>query len=119
MTRPCAPAWRRRFLPLFGPLPGDATTVPADILTLSQRSPTNGKFEVERSTLRSASRRVAVNVFVKNHMLADPELAAASIMFRRAANIIARVEDAVIFSGRLKDTDPRIRQMFPVPPAFL
>jgi uncharacterized linocin/CFP29 family protein len=43
---------------------------------------------------------VAVNVTVKNHMLADPELAAASVLFRRAANIVARVEDAIIFRGR-------------------
>ena len=38
--------------------------------------------------------------YLKNHMLADPELAAATIMFRRAANIVARVEDAIIFRGR-------------------
>ena len=47
---------------------------------------------------------VAVNVFIRNHMLADPELAAASILFRRAANIVARVEDAIIFRGATDTT---------------
>jgi uncharacterized linocin/CFP29 family protein len=86
------------FLPLYGPLPGDATTVPANSLT--QPGPgAQGILEVnDHDTIRIAT--VSVNVFVRNHMLADPELAAASIMFRRAANIVARVEDAIIFRGR-------------------
>ena len=49
-------------------------------------------------TLRLAS--VSVNVYLKNHMLADPELAAATTMFTRAAKIIARVEDSLIFNGK-------------------
>jgi uncharacterized linocin/CFP29 family protein len=85
------------FLPLYGPLPGDATTVPANSLTIS--APPNQRIEVDDFTaIRLAT--VSVNVFVRNHMLADPELAAATIMFRRAANIVARVEDAIIFRGR-------------------
>src|SRR5271167_2579987 len=86
------------FLPLYGPLPGDATTVPADSLS-AQDNPTPPpaqRLEVnDNDTIRVAS--VAVNVTVKNHMLSDPELKAASDLFRRAANIVARVEDAVIF----------------------
>jgi uncharacterized linocin/CFP29 family protein len=49
-------------------------------------------------TLRLAS--VSVNVYLKNHMMADPELAAAIIMFTRAAKIVARVEDSLIFNGK-------------------
>ncbi len=90
------------FLPLYGPLPGDATTVPED--SLSQPEPgIQGTLAVnDFDTIRLAT--VAVNVNVRNHMLADPELAAASIMFRRAANIVARVEDAIIFSGATDTT---------------
>jgi uncharacterized linocin/CFP29 family protein len=43
---------------------------------------------------------VAVNVALKSAQLADPELASAMIMFRRAADVIARVEDAIIFNGQ-------------------
>jgi uncharacterized linocin/CFP29 family protein len=68
------------------------------------------------TTIQLAS--VAVNVTVKNHMLADPELAAASILFRRAANIVARVEDAIIFRGRMKDNEPPILGLDGVPPVF-
>src|SRR5208337_3615182 len=86
------------FLPLYGPLPGDATTVPTDRLLQPPSPEANGRLAVEDDvTIRLAS--VSVNVYLKNHMLADPELAAASIMFKRAANIIARVEDAIIFDG--------------------
>jgi uncharacterized linocin/CFP29 family protein len=92
------------FLPLYGPLPGDTTTVPGDLLT-QPRAGDQGSLEVnDYATIRLAS--VAVNVAVKNHMLADPELGAASILFRRAANIIARVEDAIIFRGKNANNVP-------------
>ena len=96
------------FLPLYGPLPGDATTVPADSLSYPANATgavPNQRIEVnDFDTIRLAT--VAVNVFVRNHMLADPELAAATIMFTRAANIIARVEDAIIFRGRHTPASP-------------
>jgi hypothetical protein len=41
-----------------------------------------------------------VNVSLRNHEVADPNLSAALGMFRRAANYIARVEDALVFGGR-------------------
>ncbi len=90
------------FLPLFGPLSGDVTTVPADLL--AQPAPgAAGRLVVDDdTTIRLAT--VAVNVYIKNHMLADPELAAAGIMFKRAANIVARVEDAIIFRGAQNTT---------------
>jgi uncharacterized linocin/CFP29 family protein len=43
---------------------------------------------------------IAVNVQLRGHEMADPELRAGLTMFRRAANILARVEDALIFNGR-------------------
>jgi uncharacterized linocin/CFP29 family protein len=42
---------------------------------------------------------LAVNVHVRTAEAADPQLRAALVMFRRAATIIARLEDALIFHG--------------------
>jgi uncharacterized linocin/CFP29 family protein len=44
--------------------------------------------------------RIAVNVYLHTREAADPNLMAALGMFRRAANYIARIEDALIFNGR-------------------
>jgi uncharacterized linocin/CFP29 family protein len=104
------------FLPLFGPLPGEATTVPAN--SLSQPGPgVSGRLAVD-DTATIGLATVAVNVWVKNHMLADTELAAASIMFKRAANIIARVEDAIIFRGRRAVADPAVPGTETLPQIF-
>jgi uncharacterized linocin/CFP29 family protein len=43
---------------------------------------------------------IAVNVPLRSHEMADPELKAAVVMFRRAANYVARIEDALVFGGR-------------------
>jgi uncharacterized linocin/CFP29 family protein len=43
---------------------------------------------------------IAVNVPLRGHEVADLELQAALVMFRRAANYIARIEDALVFAGR-------------------
>ena len=92
------------FLPLYGPIPGAAAAVPVDILSYESLSQPNRSQPLQRmvvndyDTLRLAS--VSVNVYLKNHMLADPELAAATTMFSRAAKIIARVENSLIFNGK-------------------
>lgn len=43
---------------------------------------------------------ISVNVQLRMREAADPELTAALGMFRRAANYIARVEDALVINGR-------------------
>ena len=43
---------------------------------------------------------ISVNVPLRGHDVADPELKAALTMFRRAANYVARLEDALVFNGR-------------------
>jgi uncharacterized linocin/CFP29 family protein len=43
---------------------------------------------------------ISVNVPLRRQDIADPELKAAFVMFRRAANYVARIEDALVFSGR-------------------
>jgi uncharacterized linocin/CFP29 family protein len=44
--------------------------------------------------------KISVNVYLRTREAADPELNAALTMFRRAANYIARLEDALVFNGR-------------------
>jgi uncharacterized linocin/CFP29 family protein len=104
------------FLPLYGQLPGDATTVPEDSLSYPGAAP-NQRIAIDDFTpIRLAT--VSVNVFIKNHMLADPELMAATIMFKRAANIVARVEDAFIFRGRNAANNPPIPGTGTLPQVF-
>lgn len=92
------------FLPLYGPMPGATVAVPVDTLSYEPPSEPGRRVANQRmvvndyDTLRLTS--VSVNVYLKNHMLADPELAAATTIFTRAAKIIARVEDSLIFNGK-------------------
>ena len=89
-----------RFLPLYGPLAADAETVPTELLEPEEsRGEERHRLHVnDSSVLRITT--IAVNVYLNSQQIAQPDLSAALTMFRRAANIIARVEDALIFRGR-------------------
>jgi uncharacterized linocin/CFP29 family protein len=89
-----------RFLPLYGPLSADAETVPTELLE-PEESPGEERHRLhvnDSSVLRITT--IAVNVYLNSQQIAQPDLSAALTLFRRAANIIARVEDALIFRGR-------------------
>lgn len=88
------------FLPLFGPLPSDTQSVPINVLGEQDQESAPGMRLVvnDHETMRLAT--VSINVYLKNAQIADPELASALIMFRRAAAIMARVEDSIIFNGQ-------------------
>ena len=89
------------FLPLYGPLPADTQSVPLNKLSLVDNSSGASKERLDVNdydTLRLTT--VSVNVYLKGAQVADPELAAAQIMFRRAAAVVARVEDDIIFNGQ-------------------
>jgi uncharacterized linocin/CFP29 family protein len=87
------------FLPLYGPLPSDTVAVPINQLQPIPDGATNARLEVDDyTTMRLTT--LSVNVYLKNSQVADPELSSAMIMFRRAADIIARLEDALIFNGQ-------------------
>lgn len=45
--------------------------------------------------------RIGVEVQLSASEMADPDLQAAMVKFRRAANIVARLEDAVVFNDRI------------------
>ena len=41
-----------------------------------------------------------VRVFLRGAQMADPRLTSALEMFRRASNVLARLEDAIVFRGQ-------------------
>ena len=90
-----------RFLPLYGPLAADAETVPTELLEPEPSSP--GAHEPARLHVNDTSvlriTTIAVNVYLNAQQVAQPDLSAALTLLRRAANIIARVEDMLIFRG--------------------
>jgi uncharacterized linocin/CFP29 family protein len=87
------------FLPIYGPL--DPTTVAVPELRLGQgNAPGGGQRLLVNSTPNLALTTIASLVYLRTNEVADPELAAALTLFRRAANLIARAEDALIFQGQ-------------------
>jgi uncharacterized linocin/CFP29 family protein len=83
------------FLPLVGPLPGDTDFVRNDLI-----SP-NAITIQDRDVIQLATLQVKVRV--RGAQMADPEMTSALALFRRAANVLARLEDAVVFRGLEQD----------------
>lgn len=88
------------FLPLYGPLPADTQAVPLNSLDLEPSPGGAAKRFVVNDFDTTRLSTVSVNVYLKNAQMADPELSAAQIMFRRAAAVVARVEDQIVFNGQ-------------------
>src|SRR5262245_47127790 len=92
------------FLPLYGPLSADTDFVRDGTITYQQltghdlrqrqirRIRINDRAVIQLATLQ-------VKVFVRGPQMADPEMTSVLALFRRAANVLARLEDAVIFRG--------------------
>jgi uncharacterized linocin/CFP29 family protein len=97
------------FLPLYGPVDAGTLGVPSFQISY-QRDPEIPGGERQRLTVDSEPSTmlatIAVQVSLCNHEAHDPELNAALGMFRRAANVIARVEDALIFHGQMERGQP-------------
>jgi uncharacterized linocin/CFP29 family protein len=83
------------FLPLYGPLPPDTDFVRVQRL----REPSgNGHLTIDdKTTVQLAT--LQVRVHLRGAQMADPELGSALQLFRRAANVLARLEDLVVFRG--------------------
>ncbi len=106
-----------QMLPVTGP--ADPTTVAIPNFTLSVGTNSSGgpsqRLEVDSDpTLHLTT--ISVNVQLHAREAADPELAAALGMFRRAANYVARIEDALVFSGRGAGVPPPF--LGNIPPVF-
>jgi uncharacterized linocin/CFP29 family protein len=95
-----------KFLPLYGPLPADADFVrKVEIATRGipatpppAGSPAAHLIVNDRTIIELAT--LQVKLHLRGAQLADPELGSVLSVFRQAANIIARVEDALIFNGQ-------------------
>jgi uncharacterized linocin/CFP29 family protein len=83
------------FMPVEGPLPDEAQTAPLQKLRARPRRPLE---IVDHDTQRLTT--LAVNVALRGAQVAEPDLSSALVAFRRAANLIARAEDYVVFLGQ-------------------
>jgi uncharacterized linocin/CFP29 family protein len=112
------------FLPLFGPLDASVVGVPNLVLSyqhdpMAPAAPEAAHHRIcvdsEPSTLLTT---ISVTVAVRSHEVADPELSAALGMFRRAANVIARVEDALLLHGQVDKGQRPAKGVTSLPPIF-
>lgn len=109
------------FLPLIGPLPPGQASVPAlqlDELSLADRlrgeAPTRLEID-DGETLRLTT--IACEVYLRTQQAEDPDLASAKQMLGRAADIIGRLEDAIVFNGLSEaDKPPKIGTKLAVEP---
>jgi uncharacterized linocin/CFP29 family protein len=105
------------FLPLVGPLPDGQASVPALAMRPQVVTPYRGeapnRLEVDDGqTVRLTT--IACNVYLKTQQVEDPDLASAKQMLSRAADVIGRVEDAIVFNGQPgADTAPEITDGLP------
>lgn len=109
------------FLPLIGPLPPGQASVPAlqlDELTLADRlrGEAPRRLEIDDGeTLRLTT--IAAEVYLRTQQAEDPELASAKQMLGRTADIIGRLEDAIVFNGLSEaDKPPKIGTKLAVEP---
>ena len=84
------------FLPLLGPLPGDTDFVRQEVIQFSAAINIQDRPVIQLATLQ-------VRVPVRGAQMADPEMTSVLALFRRAANVLARLEDAVVFRGLVPD----------------
>jgi uncharacterized linocin/CFP29 family protein len=88
------------FLPLLGPLPGDTDFVRQEVIQYAQ--PPNIILGIQdRPVIQLATLQVRVRV--RGAQMADPEMTSVLALFRRAANVLARLEDTVVFRGLVLD----------------
>jgi uncharacterized linocin/CFP29 family protein len=85
-----------RFLPLYGPLPGDTDYVARDSVKVDEAE---NRLVVDDTTTIPVP-TLQVKVYVRGAQMADPELTSVLLLFRRAANVLARLEDALVFRGQ-------------------
>jgi uncharacterized linocin/CFP29 family protein len=91
-----------KFLPLVGPLPPDADFVRWEAVNLVGGPPPGPPPALaleDRNTRQLACLQVRVQL--RGAQMQDPEMASALSLFRRAANILSRLEDGIILDGLL------------------
>jgi uncharacterized linocin/CFP29 family protein len=96
------------FLPLYGPLPPDSDFVKSETIAYPPRPqpPPPRRIEIaDRAVIQLATLQVKVEV--RGAQMADPDMTSVLALFRRAANVLARLEDAVVFRGLVPAALPR------------
>lgn len=96
------------FLPLYGPLPDDAQNVPVqDLVVMNPNGvavPPDpaGKYSFLKVNDYNTRRLTTLSVAVAlgSAQVAQADLSSALVAFRRAANLIARAEDYLVFNGQ-------------------
>lgn len=95
------------FLPLFGPLPAEQVTVSAQVMSTVDN--VNGSVGEAPQRLHIdtgqvvALTTIAADVYLRSSDLADPEMSSALAMIGRAADLLGRVEDSIVFNGQKSD----------------
>lgn len=92
------------FLPLVGPLSDGQASVPVLGMTESQldyrlRGEAPQRFDIDDGETRKLT-TIACKVYLRTQQAEDPDLASAKQMLGRAADLIARLEDAIVFRGQ-------------------
>ena len=92
------------FLPLFGPLPAEQVTVSAQVMTTPSSAGSAWeapqRMEIDMGQMIPLT-TIAADVYLRNSDLADPDMSSALAMIGRAADVLGRVEDSIIFNGQL------------------
>jgi len=88
-----------KILPAVGPEDRSVLAVPRYRLSAAATSAGASELTVDSAPDLYLT-KLAVNVSLHSHEVADRSLSAALLMFRRAANVIAHLEDSLIFYGR-------------------
>jgi uncharacterized linocin/CFP29 family protein len=94
-----------QFLPLYGPVDASVVAVPNLSLSVKKGPPALGLARPTSRMVVDSSPQVflatiSVLVPLATHEVAEAELLAAAVAFRRAAVTVARIEDALIFNGQ-------------------
>jgi uncharacterized linocin/CFP29 family protein len=92
------------FLPLHGPLPRGQSTVPAlamaeEALNDRQRGEPDSRLDIDDGAVLHLT-TIACDVYVKTTQAEDPSLAAVRDLVARAADVLGRLEDAIVFHGQ-------------------
>jgi len=86
------------FLPLYGPLPPDADFVRREAIGY-EAPDKSARLTIDDTDIIKLP-TLQVKVFLRGAQMADPNLTSALQIFRRAANLLARLEDALVFRGQ-------------------
>jgi len=86
------------FLPLYGPLPADTDFVRRGRVEVREQGGERRLAIDDTTTIPVPT--LQVRVYVRGAQMADPDLTSVLQLFRRGANVLARLEDAVVFGGQ-------------------